>query len=627
MKALLWKEARENAYKVATALGAVLFLFVLRQLEYFNKGFIADADAWGGIIGAVTAAVLAVEVLASERSRGTLEFLLVRPTTVGRILAAKFLVGAVALFAVIAAFWAMVYAVPPGPVSPWRTDVLQLLHDVPWLAMVYAWYLPMLALYSVVFAASAATDNTGEAAGVAGIIGLALVLFLGLSVSLIPGFRERFPAPFDFLEFIGNDDHRLLGALDPSTIARRTMIALCFVGTGLAAAHTVLSRARQVAIGRKPLVIAAFVLVALMLTLPQLRPERTAPIHPTHAVQLAEARDITIDGGRLYAFQKEQLVVFEVAANGVLNETGRVALEGGGSLRQMQVVGDRVCGLVHRGTQGQDQSLACFDVSDPDNPETAGTMAVEGGGTMPFDELTFNYRSRRPGPVVHTVGDIIVVGNVEDTRSSLTSIAVTNGPPTVLDSLVLERFEYAERSQQDGYTLSREDRLQRHTVSLAPGDRHVFVGWHKGLRVVEVGVDGTMRSVADLDTGDRVTYTEPDHRSVHRRGSTLFVDRVWPEQLLEVDISEPTGPRIVATHRSRIRTASDIVDDYYVHRGGRGVALYPVDDPYPFRTPTLTLPIESDDWWTRDVEFYDGRAYALMDDQLAVFDMPGRDEP
>ncbi|MBT3344703.1 MAG: ABC transporter permease subunit [Gemmatimonadetes bacterium] len=622
MKALLWKEARENLYKVATGLGVVLLLLVLRQLESFNKGFIIDADAWAGVIGALCAGVLAMEVLAGERSRGTLEFLLVRPTTVGRILAAKFLVGALGLFAVMAAYWAMVYAVPPGPVPIRQFASVQLLLDVPWLAMVYAWYLPMLALYAIVFAASAATDNAGEAIGAAGLIGLFLVLLLALSVTLIPGCRERFPVPFDFVEVLGNEEYRLLATLDPMTILHNTLIVAAFVAVGFMAAHTVLTRARNFVISRKILVICAFALGTMMLTLTQIRPDRTLPIHPTHSIQLAKASNLSIAHGRVYAFQVADLVVFDIDGEGRPIEIGRASHAEGGTLHQLQVLGNRVCGLTRGDVQGQNRALVCFDVDDPSAPLATGALAIPESGRI-GDEVGYYYGSSRPGPLVQTVGDVLIIAIVEDARSILTSVEVSDGSPTPIDSLVIEEYEYADKTWHDGYSYGRDELLPRHAINMAAGDQHLFLGWHKGLRVVEVTEDGALRPVADLDTGDGVAR-QSGTRHIRRRGDTLFVDRLWPRQLLEVDISSPTAPRIVATHRPRARRTRDIVGDYYVYRMPNGIKLHAVEDPYPFPTPLLTLPIESDRWWTKDVEYHDGRAYALMDDQLAVFDMPDR---
>ena len=119
MGALLWKEFRENSYKVAAGLGVVFLLHLLRQIEDFNRSFANDINGWAPIIAGLSAGILGMDVIAGERSRGTLEFLLVRPASLARIIAAKFIVGAVGLFVIVAAFWAVVYVTPfVGPMSP-----------------------------------------------------------------------------------------------------------------------------------------------------------------------------------------------------------------------------------------------------------------------------------------------------------------------------------------------------------------------------------------------------------------------------------------------------------------------------------------------------------------------------
>jgi hypothetical protein len=622
MSALLWKEARENATKVATGLAVVLLLLVLRQLEYVNRIFTNDVHAWGGIIGAICAAVLAVDVIAGERRSGTLEFLLVRPTTVVRVLAAKFLVGAAGLLLVTAAFWAMVYVVPPSPIASWmgRADILQLLHDVPWPAMVYAWYLPMLALYAVVFAASAATDNVAETAGATGIVGLLGLLLIGFGHAVVPGFRERVPVPFDLLEFFGSDDQRLLAATDGGAILERTLLTLFIVVVAFATAHALLTRARDFVVRRRALVVTGLVLGTAMVAGPQLRPERWEPVHPRHDIDLPGATELHVDGRRAFVFQRHELVVFDLDGGGRPAEIGRASHDADASLHQLQHVGERICGLAQRGLQGQQQSVLCFDVSTPQSPVAAGELALPPGGQAASTEYPY-FGDRRPGRVLHRVGPFLVLADVGDSLSSLTTIRLDGAGPRVAGRLALESYDYEDEWHEDGFVYTRDRMLQRHHLDLAADGQHVYVGWHRGLRVVAVEADGSMRVLADLDTGDRVEVGRPDARHVRRRGTTLFVDRIWPRQLLEVDISTPASPRIVDVHRSGAVTTRDIVDGFYVGRG-RGVSLAPVDDPFPFRVPTLALPDRGGRWWTKDVNFVDGRAYALMGDHFAVFDLP-----
>ena len=124
MRALLWKEWRENTYKIVTGLSVVLLLHVLRQIDSFNQSFANDVNGWAPVIAGLSAGILGMDAIAGERNRGTLEFLLVRPPSAARIIAAKFLVGALGLLAIIAAFWAVVCTVPQK-LDRWLSETLR----------------------------------------------------------------------------------------------------------------------------------------------------------------------------------------------------------------------------------------------------------------------------------------------------------------------------------------------------------------------------------------------------------------------------------------------------------------------------------------------------------------------
>jgi ABC-type transport system involved in multi-copper enzyme maturation permease subunit len=259
MRALLWKEWRENTYKIVTGLSVVLLLHVLRQIDSFNQSFANDVNGWAPVIAGLSAGILGMDAIAGERNRGTLEFLLVRPPSAARIIAAKFLVGALGLLAIIAAFWAVVYVTPfVGSLSPYggRYEV-QVIAEISWLSMVYAWFLPALVIYTVVFAASAATENSAEAAGAGCIIALVAVVLLMLVAQLYPGFlHERSPIQ-DLTNVILNSDGDLVRiATRSDAILSRTLLAAGLVIIGLVAAWLLIGRFREFTIGRRPLVIS-----------------------------------------------------------------------------------------------------------------------------------------------------------------------------------------------------------------------------------------------------------------------------------------------------------------------------------------------------------------------------------
>ena len=163
-----------------------------------------------------------------------------------------------------------------------------------------------------------------------------------------------------------------------------------------------------------------------------------------------------------------------------------------------------------------------------------------------------------------------------------------------------------------------------HAFSIETGAAHAYLGWHGGLRVISVSTEGNLTPVGELDAGDHVEHMRPGMRRSRLHGNTLWLDRMWPRQTLEVDVSTPSQPKVVAVHSRYVRQVYSRAEGFY-YKNQQGVALYDVADPWPLPVPTLTLPRKGGRWYTSAVELRDGRAYALMDDQFAVFELPERD--
>ena len=104
LRALIWKEGREAIYKIAV--GACLGLFV-GLLTHNAPAYPLELICH--LIGFFSAVLMGMDAVAGERSRGTLPFLFIRPLDRGRLLGAKFVVGAAGLLVILAAYWAGVY--------------------------------------------------------------------------------------------------------------------------------------------------------------------------------------------------------------------------------------------------------------------------------------------------------------------------------------------------------------------------------------------------------------------------------------------------------------------------------------------------------------------------------------
>lgn len=132
-----------ESLQAADALGVCLVILVLRQDADFNWDFSQNIGEWVAFFGLFCAAVFGVDVVASERGRGTLGFLLAQPVTMLRILASKLVVGIGGLAISMAAIWAVVYAMPITE-PDWFSYNQYIIEDVDYWRMVLIWLVPMI---------------------------------------------------------------------------------------------------------------------------------------------------------------------------------------------------------------------------------------------------------------------------------------------------------------------------------------------------------------------------------------------------------------------------------------------------------------------------------------------------
>ena len=627
MSVLLWKEFRENVYKVATGLGVVLLLHILRQIEGFNASFAGDLNGWAAVIGCLTAGVLGMDVIAGERSRNTLEFLFVRPTTVGRILAAKFAIGAFGLFVVTAAFWAMVYATAliETP-SPWEGKyVSQAVADIPWLAMVYAWYLPTLVVYTTVFLASCTTENPAEAAGAGGIVALLAILFIMLVAQVYPGSHFERSVIQDLINVVfsrAGDLVRL--ATRGDAVLHRSLLAGGLVAAGFAAAWAAVSRFRDFTLGRRSLVIAGFVLVTLLMTLPRLLPDNTSKILPLASVRVGErARDIELVAERAFLLFDDSLMVVDVSHAASPKVVTTVRTDPAWSLSRMARIGTHLCAGGWREAMPADSAgVVCFDISIPDAPRLGGIAMLVSDYDRGDPDGGFEM-----GRQVIDVGDVagtLLVPNVTEGQSELIALRLDEtGAPHVVDVLVLETYDYPHEVWEGNRRYPRARFVSRHGFDVVPGQDRVYLGLRSGLSIVEVKATGALHELSRTDLGDVLESTSGRARGIAVREDRLFVRRQWPNETVEFDVSDAAHPRQIRTlYRSTMETWPR--QEGYIYRPwGTTIQLYDPADPHRRPVPALGLALDNPRRGVRSRPILrDGLAYAIIDGELAIFELP-----
>ncbi|HJP33589.1 MAG TPA: ABC transporter permease subunit [Candidatus Latescibacteria bacterium] len=626
MRALLWKEFRENIYKVATGLGVVLLLHILRQFEVFNRSFDNDINGWAPVIAGLSAGVLGMDAFAGERSRGTLEFLLVRPVSGARIVASKFIVGAVGLFVIVAAFWVVAYATPFAlNLSPYGArSAVQTIAEVPWLAMVYAWFLPALVVYAVVFVASAATENSAEAAGAGCIIAVVALIFLVLVVQLYPGFLYQRTAILDLVSVVFSREGDLFRiATRGDEILRRTALAGGLVGAGLVAAWLLIGRFREITFDRRQLVVSGFILVTLAMTVPRLMPDDSERILPIGSLHVGDrVRDLALIGERAFLLCDDSLSVIDVSDPAAPRNVHTVSVDPQWSLSRMTPVGSYLCaGGWHEGIPADSAGVVCFDVTGPDIPGVSGSALLVPDYYR--GESDYGFEMGRQRIDVEAVNGTLLIPNVTETQSELISVGVDEeGQPGVRDVIVLERYEYPEEVSDENRRYIRADFVQRHRFEIVPGETQVYLGLRSGFSIVDVDADGNLRELSRTDLGD-VQYAGYGSRSIVGRGDQVFVRRLWPAEIFEYDVKDPVQPRHTRTHYRRSLETWPRQAGFIYRARSRNVRLYDPKDPYHRPIPTLELTL---DYSRSGVRVHpvlrDGYGYAVIDDELAVFQLP-----
>jgi len=212
LRALLWKEWREQAYKIYLGLGLCAVFTVIRlSLPAFSRGFF-DVHAISFVFwidffdflffgGFLYALLMGMDGLAQERQRQTLGFILAKPVAPIKFVLARFVVGSAGLFLVVFVFCAASYVVhhPAHPIPFSDTDYFKAILSLGFYTAVFLVFLPIWLIYTITLCCSAAVDNPLKAAvgGVVGfsglIFGLAMLLSLGtLGKNVIQEFLEYY---------------------------------------------------------------------------------------------------------------------------------------------------------------------------------------------------------------------------------------------------------------------------------------------------------------------------------------------------------------------------------------------------------------------------------------------------
>ena len=551
MKTLLWKEYRENGYKVLLAVAACFALHMMRLRAGFNHWFSDQLDMIAASFGLICAVAMAMDAVAGERVRGTLPFLMARPRSALRLLVPKFAAGAIGLFVTVAAFWIMAYATPldtgENHFDTYDLFLIYTLADIGWPTMTWLFFLPALVAYGIAFVGSAASEDPVQSLAASAMLGaLAFVLVVA----------SHFTWVEQLLEFAFTWQGTLVRtAGDAGQVASRSAVAAAMVAITLAAAAAITQRFRGAALGWRPLIVCGAVMTLGPMTVGALtKKEIIKPNLPVGTLPFEEdAQDMAIAGRTAYVLIENGMVTVDLTRPDSLVQTHFLPLPGWKMKHLAIGDGAAIAFGLFADTRGERPRLAVFDLNGnearPDETrkserlsggrQTAGALQL--AGTQELPQLG-------PDDVVEDVavaGGTALVWSANEKGSSLLAFHINaDGSLSTGDEV---RFENEIHRYPHGGVIFTG--IGKPHIASA-GD-YAFVGMRSGLAVVDVSDASnlTRASMTELEAADRRMGWV---RKVSVSGDTLFVARHWPGELVMMDVSEPLRPVEIASVRDPI---------------------------------------------------------------------------
>ena len=685
IRALLWKEGREAAYKIAAGAGLALVAgLALPEVGSHHGGIGLNIEMTSHLVGILGAVLMGVGVVADERSRGTLPFLLSRPLGSGWLMGVKFAVGVVGLLAVLAAYWAGVYAMPEWGNFHFRLETFysppysirgifqeeEILADVGYVRILLLWFFLYVVLYAAVFLASAFTDHPLKAA-MTGLMVAWVGLFFLVSALMLAPRMAMFYFLLVFYTKLGSGVLRQ--AFDPSLFLTRAAAAALLAGGALLWAFRAFrvqaSRRFQWTAGGLAL-ICGVIVIGWVAT--QSR-HRRDPVEPVGRLPFAtRITDLALKDELAVVLLERGVSVVDVADPRAPAEVGRWEIAGW-RLERLALSGS----TAYVYGEAQDSvGVAVFDLSRPEHPrlqaqsllypiETGPTpwlrriprlvgwtvwkghlyagllrseflelhsFDVREGGlpqpvhVLPLEETTrhvWNYDSeiRVAGPHAFlTLGHDFVVLDLTDP-----------GRPEELSRTPLRRFgraaQYEELVEDLHHQLSPgalPESLMQELEEAGP--------WLRLLRMSVQETDGLRRYQVS---------PPPGLSSVTLGGDRAYVERHLPRELAVVDISDPRRPvEVDYIPRGYFPGGLKTMDgDFAYDLGWKKIGVYALTG-YGAFSRRETLGLADQDEVSRIVgkppkSYLSYRVhnniipagdyiYAVLNDNLVVFEAPGR---
>ena len=588
LRAMIWKEGREAIYKVA--LGACLGLFVGLNSNLDSHPDPANAFSFtfeqiSFLVGLCGAVLMGMDVMAGERRRGTLPFLLSRPLRLDLLLGVKFAVGAAGLLVVLAAYWAGVYLGMPGWGNPdflwgffgsgYHGYIEAILTDVGYVRMVLLWFFLFLILYTAVFLASAFSDRSAQAV----IIGLMTVwvglVCLGIVVLL---FSEAvwYYLMLVFHIALDRDAGILRRAFDPLLLLARVAGAVLLAGSvvlwACRAFRAQANRRFQWTIGAFTL-ISGGIVMWLNVTQSQGVEEPTEPVgRLSYEVPVV---DLALKDRLAVVLLERGVSVVDMADWRAPRESGRAEIEGW-RLWRLALSGSTA--YVWGSTEARDSvGVAVFDLSQPERPQLraqrllypiekgptpwlkytpklVGWAAWEGylyAGLLGNESLELHSFDVREGGLPQPVHVLPIAERAKHVWNNNWEMQLA-GPHAFLtlghDFVVLDLTDPRRPEELSRTPLRRFGRSKQYEESIAELHRQLAPG------VLPDSVAQKLERAGPRLEVFQMRQRTPDGESFYRiaapsglgpislSGDKAYVQRYWPEELAVLDIADLRRP-------------------------------------------------------------------------------------
>ena len=528
--ALLWKEGREILPKVLVGVALAVVVCLMRRNADFSSGYVASFEELitGGLV--VMAIMLGMDVIARERSTGTLSFLLDKPVAGTTVLAVKFLLGLGGLLLVALMAWATVY-IDLASLEVEREHLaykLVTVQSIDYASMVALSFTQFSLLYALIFIGSVVTDHPFK--GVA--VGIALAMVLGVfltgpATAIFP-ILNRYP-----LVAIGLDDqgHLVRLATDSARFWVKVLANLGLAAVALAVASVLLRRYREAMLSWRTVAIGWGAIIATVFAIFYGEPlvNQRMPAEVLEAPDKQYYGDLAVQDGLAYMTTGQ--IGIAIAD---LSDPQQMRLLGNTRPESHRLWGDHndICVIDslayligwRKGLPNDSLGVVVFDVSDPAVPMLKGYRM--------FAAIKKKKGQYQQYWGVTNSGLLLV----RERGYALVAEAFAldaEGMPVVGD--VQEIMPIADPVD--------DPHMWKLRCQVSIEGSRVYVGTESELVIIDAANAHALRESGRLTIESfRPRY---DPRLIVADGDKLYVERFWPRELVEFDIANPDQPREV----------------------------------------------------------------------------------